>query len=129
VSRDTLFGKVRKIIQEKSVIHVIAVLTAKPGKREEVLRHFRANVPAVRAEKGCIEYSAAVDAYTALPIQTKYGPDTFVVIEKWESTLALEVHAQSAHMQAYAAKIKGLLASRTIYILSPVPGSAPLSLK
>ena len=44
------------------MVHVIAVITAKSGKREEVLRHFRANVPAVRAEKGCIEYGAAIDA-------------------------------------------------------------------
>ena len=44
------------------MIHVIAVITAKPGKREEILRHFRANVPAVYAEKGCIEYGAAVDS-------------------------------------------------------------------
>ena len=42
------------------MIHVIAVITAKSGKREEVLKHFRANVPAVRAENGCIEYGAAV---------------------------------------------------------------------
>ena len=56
------------------MIHVIAVITAKPGKREAVLRHFRANVPAVRAEKGCIEYGAAVDAENALPFQTKLRP-------------------------------------------------------
>jgi len=44
------------------MIHVIAVITARPGKREAILQAFRANVPAVRAEKGCIEYGAAVDA-------------------------------------------------------------------
>jgi quinol monooxygenase YgiN len=101
------------------VIHVIAVITAKPSKREEVLRHFRANVPAVRAEKGCIEYGAAVDAEPALPIQTKYGPDTFVVVEKWESMDALRAHAAAPHMVAYGAKTKDLLASRVIHILSP----------
>jgi len=101
------------------VIHVIAVITAKPGKREEVLRHFRANVPAVRAEKGCIEYGAAVDADPALPVQTKYGPDTFVVVEKWESVDALKAHAAAPHTAAYGAKTKDLLASRVIHILSP----------
>jgi len=101
------------------MIHVIAVITAKPGKREEVLGHFRANVPAVRAEAGCIEYGAAVDADPALPIQTKYGPDTFVVVEKWESLNALKAHAAAPHMQAYGAKTKDLLASRVIHILSP----------
>ena len=101
------------------MIHVIAVITAKPGKREEVLSHFRANVPAVRAEAGCIEYGAAVDAEPALPVQTKYGPDTFVVVEKWESMNALKAHAAAPHMQAYGAKTKELLASRVIHILSP----------
>jgi quinol monooxygenase YgiN len=101
------------------MIHVIAVITAKPGKREEVLTHFRANVPAVRAEKGCIEYGAAVDADAALPVQTKYGPDTFVAVEKWESMDALKAHAAAPHMAAYGAKTKELLASRVIHILSP----------
>lgn len=101
------------------MIHVIAVITAKPGKREEILGHFRANVPAVRAEKGCIEYGAAVDADPAPPVQTKYGPDTFVVVEKWESIDALKAHAAAPHMVAYGAKTKELLASRVIHILSP----------
>ena len=77
------------------MVHVIAVITAKPGQREAVLTHFRANVPAVRAEKGCIEYGAAVDADPALPVQTKYGPETFVVVEKWESMDALKAYRSS----------------------------------
>jgi quinol monooxygenase YgiN len=101
------------------MIHVIAVITAKPGKREEVLAAFRANVPAVRAEKGCIEYGAAVDAEPALPIQKKFGADTFLVIEKWESLEALKAHAAAPHMAAYGAKTRDLLASRVIHILNP----------
>jgi quinol monooxygenase YgiN len=101
------------------MIHVIAVVTAKPGMRESILQHFRANVPAVRAEKGCIEYGAAVDADPALPIQTKYGADTFVVVEKWESMEALKAHGAAPHMAAYAAKVKDMIASRAIHILSP----------
>ena len=101
------------------MIHVVAVITAKPGKREEILRHFRANVPAVHAEKGCIEYGAALDAENALPFQTKWGADTFVVIEKWESMDALKAHAAAPHMAAYGAKTKELIASRVIHILSP----------
>ena len=101
------------------MIHVIAVLTAKPGKRDEILRHFRANVPSVRAEKGCLEYGAAVDAENALKFQTKWGPDTFLVIEKWESMEALQAHAAAPHMVAYAAKTRELMANRVIHILSP----------
>ena len=101
------------------MIHVIAVITAKPGQRAKILEHFRANVPAVRAEKGCIEYGAALDADPALPFQTKYGPDTFVVVEKWESLDALKAHAAAPHMAAYGAKTKEFIASRVIHILSP----------
>ena len=100
------------------MVHVIAVLTAKPGQREEVLAAFRANVPNVHAEKGCIEYSATVDAEGVGGFQTKFGDDTFVVIEKWESLDALKAHAAAPHMAAYAAKTKELLAGRVIHVMS-----------
>jgi quinol monooxygenase YgiN len=101
------------------MIHVVAVITAKPGQRENVLGHFRANLPAVRAEKGCIEYGPAVDAQPALDLQTAYGPDTFVVIEKWESAEALMAHSAAPHMAAYADKTRDLVASRAIHVLEP----------
>lgn len=101
------------------MIHVIAVITAKPGLRGRILEALRANVPAVRAEKGCIEYGAALDAENALAVQTKWGPDTFLVIEKWESMEALKAHAAAPHMAAYAAKTRDLIASRVIHILAP----------
>jgi quinol monooxygenase YgiN len=101
------------------MIHVIAVITAKPGKREAILQQFRANVPAVRAEKGCIEYGATVDAEGAPSFQTKWGADTFLVVEKWESIDALKAHAAAPHMAAYGAKTKEMIATRVIHILSP----------
>jgi quinol monooxygenase YgiN len=102
------------------MIHVIAVLTAKPGMRDAVLKEFRANVPNVRAEQGCIEYGAAVDAEPAPPFQTRCGADTIMVVEKWDSMEALKAHAAAPHMAAYGAKVKDLLAKRVIYILSPM---------
>jgi len=104
---------------EATMIHVLAMITAKPGKRDEILRAFHANVPTVHAEAGCIEYGAATDAEGAGGIQTKFGPDSFVVIEKWESLDHLRAHGGSAHMAAYAAKTRDLIASRVIHVLSP----------
>jgi quinol monooxygenase YgiN len=101
------------------MIHVIAVITAKPGMREEVLQAFRANVPNVRAEKGCIEYGAAVDSEPVLKFQAALGPDTFMVVEKYQDLDALKAHAASPHMAAYGAKTKDMVAGRTIHILSP----------
>ena len=99
------------------MIHVLAIITCKPGKRDEVLGHFRANMPAVHAEAGCIEYGPATDAEGGPG--AKYGADTFVVIEKWESLDHLKAHGASAHMAAYAAKTKDLIANRVIHVLSP----------
>jgi quinol monooxygenase YgiN len=101
------------------VIHVIAIITAKPGQREAILKEFRANMPAVHAEKGCIEYGPALDAEGMGAIQTKFGPDTFVVIEKWADAGALKAHAAAPHMAAYAARTKELIQSRVIHVLSP----------
>jgi quinol monooxygenase YgiN len=101
------------------MIHVLAIITALPGQRETVLEAFRANMAAVHAEDGCIEYGPAIDAPDGGRMQTELGPDSFVVIEKWASMEALAAHAASAHMAAYGAKTRPLLASRVIHILTP----------
>jgi quinol monooxygenase YgiN len=101
------------------IVHVVAIITAKPGLRDSILEAFHANVPAVHAEQGCIEYTATVDAEGAGGQQTKFGDDTFVVVEKWESLDALKAHAAAPHMAAYAAKTKDMIASRAIHVLSP----------
>jgi quinol monooxygenase YgiN len=100
-----------------SRVHVIAVITAKPGKRAEVLQLFKANVPNVLKEDGCIEYGATVDCADA-GFAAKYGDDTFVVVEKWESLNALAAHAASPHMKEYGAKTKDMLADRVIHVMS-----------
>lgn len=101
------------------MIHVVAIITTKPGMRAKVLEAFHANIPAVRAEDGCIEYGAAIDAEGLGGFQTKFGPDTFVAIEKWRDNDALKAHAAAPHMAAYGAKVKDMLASRVIHVLSP----------
>ena len=97
------------------MIHVLATVTAKPGMRDRILEAFRANMPAVHAEEGCIEYGPAIDLDDAGPIQTKLGPDTFVVIEKWSSLDTLKAHAASPHMAAYGARTRDMIASRVIH--------------
>jgi quinol monooxygenase YgiN len=100
------------------MIHVLAYITAKPGQREALLKEFRALLPAVRAEKGCIEYGPAVDADMG-GFQTKVGADGFVVVEKWESLDTLRAHAAAPHMAAYGTKTKDMIASRVIHVLTP----------
>ena len=101
------------------MVHVVAVITAKPGQRDLLLQTFRANVPAVRAESGCLEYAAAVDFEPALGAQTVFGAETFVVVEKWESVEALQAHFKAPHMIAYSEKTRDLVAKRAIHVLEP----------
>ena len=102
------------------MIRVVAVITTNPGRREELLAAFRANVPNVRAEKGCIEYAGHIDAANVGPFQTEYGPDSLVVLESWESPDALRAHVTAPHMKAYSEKTKELIAKRTIHVLSSI---------
>lgn len=101
------------------MIHVIAIITAKPGQRATVLQHFQANVPNVLAEQGCIEYQATIDVETGVAVQTDFGDDTFVVVEKWESVESLKAHFAAPHMAAYAEKVRDLVAHRTIHVTTP----------
>ena len=101
------------------MIHVLAIITAKPGQREALLAEVRANLPAVHAEKGCHEYQPVVDAAGMGAFQTPIGPDAFVMIEKWETLDDLKAHAAAPHMATYAARTKDLVASRVIHVLNP----------
>jgi quinol monooxygenase YgiN len=98
------------------MLHVIAIITAKPGRRDELLALSRANIPAVLAEDGCIEYGPAIDA--DVPGLSTFGPDTFVVIEKWASAAHLAAHAASPHMKAYGAAATDLIAARAVHALT-----------
>jgi quinol monooxygenase YgiN len=102
------------------MIHVVAIIKAKPGQREKILEAARANRPAVLAEKGCIEYQATIDAAGMPPSRATFGPDTFVVVEKWETLADLQAHGAAPHMAAYAARIKDWTESRMIHVLEPV---------
>lgn len=100
------------------MIHVIAIITTKPGKRAEVLSAFNNIVATVMQEDGCIEYGPTIDASDAPSIQTPVGPNTFIVIEKWTSAKTLEAHGNASHMKAYGEKVKHLISDRVIHVLA-----------
>ncbi len=97
------------------MIHVLAIITATPGQRGALLQAFKAIVPTVKAEAGCIEYGPVVDVDGADPA---FGPDTFVVVEKWQSLDALKAHSVAPHMKAYGEKTKDLVAKRAVHVLT-----------
>ena len=102
------------------MLHVIAIITTKPGKRDAVLAEFTKNAVTVREEAGCIQYFPVVDAKGSPDMATPLGPDSFMVIEEWESQATLAAHAASPHMASYGAKVKDMLAGRAVHVLDPV---------
>jgi quinol monooxygenase YgiN len=102
------------------MIRVVVLITVKPGRRDELIAAFEANAPTVRAEKGCTEYAAFIDATGLGPFQAKLGPDGGMILETWESAEALNAHIAAPHMIAYGQKTKDLIASRTIHVVTAV---------
>lgn len=105
------------------MIHVIAVITAKPGMRQAILDELQPRIPEVLEEEGCVEYipttdAANVDARIHSP--TLFGPDTFVVFEKWKSMQALQHHSQMPFVLDYLKIVGPMIASRVVHIMDSV---------
>ena len=98
------------------MISVIASVRIKEGKVPEFLKIFKANVPHVREEKGCIEYFPTVDIDAGLPPQT-LDENVVTIIEKWESVEALQDHLKTPHMLAYREKVKDIVMDTSIKVL------------
>lgn len=98
------------------MIHVVAIITAKPGKRDELLAEFNQVVPLVHQENGCIEYQPVTDTEQT-GSQAKIGSDAYMVIEKWESMDDLRAHAASDHMSEYGKRTQHLVEDRKVYVL------------
>jgi quinol monooxygenase YgiN len=98
------------------MVYVLASIRVKPGRRSDFIKVFKANMPAVRAEKGCIGYFPAVDIDAKLSRQV-LDENIVTIIEKWENLEALHDHLNAPHMLAYREKVKDLVESSTLKIL------------
>lgn len=101
------------------MIHVIATVEVVPGQRGEFLAAFRANVPNVLAEDGCLEYGPAVDLATDIGAQIPPRDHVVTIVEKWRDLAALKAHLSAPHMMTYRAKVKDLVTGVTLQILDP----------
>lgn len=79
----------------------IAVLKAKPGKREALQQGLLALIEPTRAEAGNLDY---------VLFELRDEPGTFYMREAFASQAALDAHAATPHFQAFAATIDDLLA-------------------
>ncbi len=98
------------------MIHVIATVTCKPGHRASFLEEFRAIIPQVLQEVGCLEYGPAIDAATDIHNQN-LNESRVTIIEKWESVDALRAHLAAPHMLEYRPKVKDLIESTELRVL------------
>jgi quinol monooxygenase YgiN len=98
------------------MIHVIASIGVKPGKRAAFIAKFKANVPNVLAEDGCIEYIPTIDADSGIEVQ--WVDETVVtVIEKWASLAALQAHLEAPHMKQFKNATASLVEDVSLTIL------------
>ena len=102
------------------MIHVLASIDIVPGHRADFLAEFAKVAIPVRKESGCIEYGAAVDAVTDLPMQQQLGENLVLIIEKWESLAHLKAHLVAPHMMDYRVRIKPFVQSVRLQVLDPM---------
>lgn len=98
------------------MLHVIAQIEIRPGKRDSFLKEFHRLVPQVLAEKGCIEYGPTVDAATDLDRQ-HVDENLVTIIERWESLEDLKAHLSAPHMDQYRERVKDLVVGARLQIL------------
>lgn len=101
------------------MIHVLAFIKVKPGKRDEFVRAFKANVPNVLAEDGCLGYVPTVDVDSGIPVQDA-DENTVTIVEAWSSLDALHAHLKAPHMLAYKEATKGLVDGVVLRVVEPV---------
>ncbi len=101
------------------MIHVIASIKIKSSQIDQFVNIFKSNIPKVLKEDGYIEYSAAIDYKTDVPIQ-KLDSHMVTVIEKWDSFAALLAHFEAPHMVKYKSDVDGMVEDISIKILENI---------
>jgi quinol monooxygenase YgiN len=101
------------------MVYVIATIELSPGGKEKYLAELKRVTPSVLKEKGCIEYGPTVDVPTGLPIQVPQRDDVVTLIERWESVDALKLHVTQPHFLEYRERVKDVMKSVSIQVLTP----------
>ena len=99
------------------MIHVLASIKVKPGKRDILIEHLKSNIPNIIKEKGCIEYNSTIDVDYQMDNQT-FDKNMVTIIEKWENFDTLKNHMHAPHMLSYRKKVKDLVENTSLKILT-----------
>ena len=101
------------------MIYVIATVELNPGGREKYLAEMKRVMPMVHKENGCLEYGPNVDVPMGIPIQMPPRENVVTLVEKWESPEALQAHFNQPHFLEYRERVKDVMKSVSIQILTP----------
>ncbi|MDB5391530.1 MAG: hypothetical protein JWM11_7176 [Planctomycetaceae bacterium] len=101
------------------MIYVIATVQVAPGMRSAFLAEFRRLVPDVLAEAGCLFYGPAVDIPSGLGRQIPLRDSVVTIVESWESLEHLQAHIAAPHMATYRERVKDLVLTSGLQVLSP----------
>ena len=100
------------------MICVIATIKAKAGQRNALLACIEDNLSNVHAEIGCLEYQPMVDTESSLGAQ-QLDENIVTMVEKWETMSNLNAHAVAPHMLEYREKVKDIVESVSLKVLTP----------
>jgi quinol monooxygenase YgiN len=93
---------------------LVAIVTPKPGKLDEVAALFASIIPEVHGEPGCELYALHRNA------------DKLVMIEKWTDGAAMAVHAKSPALAKLGGQMGELVAEpMQLLVLDAVPTGDP----
>ena len=95
-----------------SDLQVVATIPAKPEHADAIREALKTLVAATLAEEGCLAYDLFESGST---------PGTFVTVERWTDTAALDAHMGTPHVAAaFAAAADALSGEVAIHPLQPV---------
>jgi len=98
------------------MVHVIASIRCKDGKRPDVLRAFNEMLPKVLGETGCIVYEPTIDMKTDIARQVPAGDDIITMVERWRSLDDLKAHLEAPHMKEFRSRHGSLIESTDLRI-------------
>lgn len=93
---------------EKVMVNVLASIRVVEGRKADFIEIFKANVPNVLNEDGCIEYIPTIDFPTGFESQ-ELNENLVTIIEKWESLDHLKAHLSAPHMKSYQEQVKDMV--------------------
>jgi quinol monooxygenase YgiN len=89
---------------------IIAILTALPGKADDLQALLADTAPSCRSEPGNLRWDVWQD---------RANPERFILDELYIDADAVEAHRETPHFKNYASKINSL-AERSAYVVTPV---------